>query len=210
MTVFDEASATQIEAAIAAVEKKTAGEVVVATSTRSGRYFHERITFGAAVGFTSGLAVHAVAPALGATWIFLAQLVAGLATFLLASLPPVLRLLVGGRELERIVGEAALRTFAERGIFDTRERTGVLVFLSELERRAVVLGDKGIHARVGAEGWARLVGELTASLAAHHGADGVCRVVAEIGEVLARDVPPRPDDTNELPNAVVQTRRERR
>ncbi len=210
MTVFDEVEAARIEAAVAAVEAKTAGEIVVSATRRSARYAGVRAAFAAVAGFTVGLAVHAAAPALGTTWVLLAQLVAAVAAWLLALVPPVLRTLVGARELERVVDEAALRAFAAHGVFDTRERTGVLVYLSELERRAVVLGDKGIHARVGSEGWARLVGELTAALAADRGADGVCRVVGEIGEVLARELPVGAGDVNELPNAVIQDRDARR
>jgi putative membrane protein len=204
MAVFNEEEVARIEAAIAELESKSAGEVVVVSTRRCGRYLGERLAFAAIFGFTAALVLHAAMPALSAAWVLFAELAAASLAFLLAYVPLVLRTIVGRKEIERVVGEAALRAFAERGIFDTRDRTGVLVFLSELEHRVVILGDKGIHARVGAEGWVRLVGELTQGLAAHHGADGVCRLVAEIGEVLKREVPVEADDVNELPNAVIQ------
>jgi uncharacterized membrane protein len=76
--------------------------------------------------------------------------------------------------------------------------------LSELERRVVLLGDRGIHARVGTEGWNKHVEHVIMRIREGRAADGVIEVLRELEGVLARQVPVQPDDENELPNAVVR------
>ena len=88
------------------------------------------------------------------------------------------------------------------GVYATRDRTGVLIFLSALEHRVVILGDRGIHQRVQDPGWSELVALLVAAIKQGKSADGVCEVITRLGELLARDAPIREDDTNELANEV--------
>ncbi len=210
MALFTEAESARIAATVAAVEEKTAGEIVVATVPRSDAHTKPRFVGALGLGVTATIVAGGIFPKLPVEGVLLVELVAGVVGYLLAGVPPILRFLAGKRALEAAAQERALRAFAEYGVFDTRDRTGVLIFLSALERRAVVLGDRGIHARVGAAGFEKLVGELTAALHENHGVDGVCRVVEEIGEVLARDVPRRHDDANELPNVPIEAPEDRR
>ena len=57
-----------------------------------------------------------------------------------------------------------MRAFLEHGLHQTAEGTGVLIFASLLEREAVVLGDHGIHARVGDAEWQATVAALVAGM----------------------------------------------
>ena len=98
----------------------------------------------------------------------------------------------------------ALQLFVERGIHETRDRSGVLILVSELERRVEILADRGIHERVEAGEWQRDVDELVSSIRGGHAADGVVAVVERIGGLLAQSFPPRADDENELPDEVLR------
>jgi putative membrane protein len=92
--------------------------------------------------------------------------------------------------------------FFERGLFATRDRTGVLILLSQRERQVVILGDAGIHARVQTSGWQAHVDHITAQIRRGRAADGVCEVIARLAASLESGVPRQADDTNELPNQV--------
>lgn len=98
--------------------------------------------------------------------------------------------------------EAAKRWFRRLGMRGTRDRNGVLFYLAVDERVFAVVGDVGIHEKVGQDFWAALRDELQGSFAAGDHAAGLIRAIAETGRRLALHFPRRPDDRNELPDEV--------
>lgn len=92
--------------------------------------------------------------------------------------------------------------FDRIGVARTRQRNGVLLYLALDDHRFVVLGDEGIHARVGHGFWDSVRDMLQAELRAGHTRDGIVAAVLEIGRVLATHFPDRPDDVNELSDSV--------
>ncbi|MDX2438077.1 MAG: hypothetical protein QNL88_13630, partial [Acidobacteriota bacterium] len=92
--------------------------------------------------------------------------------------------------------------FVEEEVFDTRDRTGILVFLSLCEHRAVILADAGINRSVPDGTWQTLVDDLVAGIKAGRAADAMKKTVIRCGEVLEEhEVALRPDDVDELPDA---------
>jgi len=96
----------------------------------------------------------------------------------------------------------AVAVFERLGMHRTAARHGVLVYVSVEDHKLAVLGDRGIHERVGQVYWDRLVQEVIAHLRERHHRDGLAHAVAEVGAVLRRHFPRRPDDVNELPDRV--------
>ena len=96
-----------------------------------------------------------------------------------------------------------MRMFIERGIHNTRDQSGLLLMLSELEHQVVILGDAGIHEKVGDAGWEAYVGRIVEGLKTGQAASSIVGVLEELGATLATHFPPRDDDTNELSNDVV-------
>ena len=110
---------------------------------------------------------------------------------------------VGRRRQAEAVHDRALRAFYEQGLYRTREETGVLIFISTLERKVCILGDRGINERIAAGSWQALADELAAGIRAGRGAAALCRVIAGCGSELARHFPRRADDRNELTDEVL-------
>jgi putative membrane protein len=82
----------------------------------------------------------------------------------------------------------------------TRERTGVLLYVSQLEGEARVLADKGITDSIPPETW-RATTKRVESLARNaRGGDGLARAIREFAEPLAHALPARGDDIDELPD----------
>jgi putative membrane protein len=107
--------------------------------------------------------------------------------------------------MDQAVRSRALRAFHEHGLQRTAEGTGVLVFASLFERRAVVLGDHGIHAKMGDAGWDEAVGVLAGALRQGDPGRGFEQAVARCGERLAEHfprAPGAPPSLNELEDAV--------
>ena len=85
----------------------------------------------------------------------------------------------------------------------TQDRTAILIFVSLLERRAVVLADKAIADKIGSEAWDEIVGLLIAGLKKGDFVGGWQRAIARAGELLAEHFPASKHDKNELSNRLV-------
>lgn len=103
---------------------------------------------------------------------------------------------------------AAERAFRRLGMDRTRERNGVLVFVVPSRRRFVVLGDAGIHERVGQAFWDDVVRAMTPSFRSRDFTGGVVLGIERIAEALAREFPhDEAADENELSDDVDVARR---
>jgi putative membrane protein len=105
--------------------------------------------------------------------------------------------------LEEAVRERTLRAFYEKGLYRTRDATGVLIFISILERRVCILGDRGINEKIPAGFWEERAKELTAGIRAGERGKAVSDVIARCAGELSRFFPRKADDTNELPDEVM-------
>ena len=114
------------------------------------------------------------------------------------------RLFLSRVETGAAVERRAFELFSARGLHRTRERTGMLILVSELERRVVILGDEGIHARVGDTGWREHVDHVIAAIQRGKPLEGLLEVIDRLGAVHAERLPVRPDDANELPDGIVR------
>ena len=192
----------RIEQAVAAAERRTAGELVVVVAESSHDYALFRA--GLAASLTVALALEAahVFDEL-ATWLLLlAQLPIAALLYALLGHSAWVRWVVPKAVREEAVHQRALSAFVESGVANTRDRSGVLVFLSEAEHRAVILADRGINARVTPDEWQADIEILVRALRDREPAQGLLSVVERIGGILAESFPPRPDDENELANSV--------
>jgi putative membrane protein len=185
---------------VAAAELGTAGEIVVVFAEQSGGYERQR----AAASFTATLLIavglYTFVPAIPELYVLCGQAPLMLAFWWLSGLRPLTRLLVPTSVQQEAVRARSRQMFLDQGVTETRERSGVLVYLSEAERRVELLADRGIHEHVGAEDWQKLVDEVVGAIRKGRAADGVGAAVDAIGARLAQHFPPSPDDINELPD----------
>jgi putative membrane protein len=116
----------------------------------------------------------------------------------LSGVAAVTRRLVSSQAQRAAVLARAEQSFLEQGVTETRDRSGVLLFLSEAERRVELLADRGIHERVGTEDWQMLVNDVVKAIREGRPGAGIAGAVDAIGARLAQHFPPRSDDVNEL------------
>jgi putative membrane protein len=194
----------QIEAAIRQIEQRSALEVVVAVLQRSADYFQFRIGLSVSWGLAAGCAALLWLPHWHPLWALLLQLPVALLSYLASGSKPLERLITPRSYSARAVQERAVRLFAEHGLHRTRGRTGLLLLVSELERRVVILGDSGVHVHVGDQGWQRYVDALVARI--HEGklVAGVLEVLSQIEAIAGTAQPIEKGDTNELPDSVIE------
>ncbi len=96
----------------------------------------------------------------------------------------------------------AVAVFERLGMHRTAERHGVLIYVAVVDRKLAVIGDQGIHQRVGEGYWQRLAADVLAHFREERPRDGFLHAVRELGEALRRHFPRSPDDRNELRDEV--------
>ncbi len=104
------------------------------------------------------------------------------------------------------VERKALKMFYENGLQNTRDRTGVLIFFSVMERKLFIIADIGINSKLSSDelnGYALSIGD---GLRHKRGGEAIAGVISALGAKLAQHFPVKPDDTNELSDEVISHR----
>lgn len=99
---------------------------------------------------------------------------------------------------------AARHSFQKLGMDRTHERNGVLIYFVPAARKFAVVGDVGVHAKCGDNFWQEVAAGMETDLKAGRFTDAIVGAVTRVGDLLAQHFPRRPDDQNELPDAVVR------
>ena len=116
-----------------------------------------------------------------------------------------IRVFVSQRELgsDDVIARAAAR-FQALGMTATRDRNAVLLYFIPRARKFAVIGDVAVHEKCGQSFWNEVAEEMHTRLHAGQFTDAIVRAVEKVGELLSQHFPRRPDDRDELPDAVVR------
>jgi uncharacterized membrane protein len=86
----------------------------------------------------------------------------------------------------------------------TSARNAVLLYFAVKDRQLAVLGDQGIHEKVGEDFWQKQVSQILSRFQREHFAEAITRMIKEIGDALKYHFPfDRQTDVNELPDDIV-------
>jgi len=198
---LDDAAQAAFRRAIETIEAASAVEVVVAVRRRSASYLH----VNAIVGFIAAFAGLAFAMysdrAFSHLTILLDPFVVGLVTAgLVQALPGLKRLATPHARRHAHVLRNARATFVERGVHNTIDRSGILIYISWLEQEVVIVADTGALTHLSLPTLA--VFESAMSNAMPKGGEAVAHKLGELASHAARAMPRRAGDTNELPDTV--------
>ncbi|HEY0195666.1 MAG TPA: hypothetical protein VGC42_31345 [Kofleriaceae bacterium] len=198
---LDDAARDGFARAVQTIETASGAEVVIAIRRRSAGYLHAHVIVGTVIAFAALAAMLFVEDEFSLGSILIDPFVAGgLAGALIILAPGVQRVLTPAARRRREVTRAARATFVERGVANTRERTGVLVYVSWLERQIELVFDSGLERKLAPEVRSQAAAALTAAFGA--GGAAVARELEKLAEPLAAAAPHRADDINELPDAI--------
>lgn len=209
-TRFTPEDLERIKNAVAGAEGHTSGEIVPYYVESSDEY-EEAVWRGGVLLGTAALLIFYGIRTFTAVWmpidltqiLFVILLSAGLGSALAYWLPPLRRLLAGRRLIDRRVAARALEAFVSEEVFQTRDRTGILIFLSMFEHRVHVIGDSGINERVKPADWEDIVEIITSGIKSGRAGEGLVLAIEKCGDLLKRkEVERRADDTNELPDGM--------
>ncbi len=108
------------------------------------------------------------------------------------------------KERKLSLHDLALSEFRKLGMAKTRDRTGVLIMLLLSDRQFQIIADEGIHTQVEDGTWEKIAGEMSSHFQKGHFADGIGHAIRSVGTELAAHFPRKADDTNELPDDIVE------
>jgi len=186
------------------VESHTIGEVAVMVVDSSDDYIEAEILGGIFLAsllslVTTTLNFHSSVWA----YISLSFILFFPSKYMLKKIPVLKTAFMGVKRKETAVMQRALRAFYEKGLYKTRKNTGVLFFMSLLERKVWVLADKGIYEKIEQETLNRYSKMVSQGIKDGRACDALCDAIKESGELLARHFPITHDDTDELSDEVM-------
>lgn len=102
------------------------------------------------------------------------------------------------------VHERAVSHFKVGAERRTHGRTGIMIYLSMREHRAEIVADEPIAAKVSANVWGEAMADMLAEIKQGNIAEGMAAGVRNVGSVLSEHFPRGEDDTNELPDRLIE------
>lgn len=190
-----------IRAAVSRAETRTSGEIVPLLVAQSDDYreaaAQAATVIAAALALALGLALHDTS-----VWLFLPMAFAFHFPILavVRRLPLLKLAFTPAVRVREAVQRRAIRAFHEKGLHRTRDENGILIFISLLEHKVWILGDRGINAVIPPERWIALAATLSSGIRRGQLTESLVGVIAEVGDILEEHFPLRHDDTNELPD----------
>ena len=207
---LSETEKTNISNAVAQLEKNTTGELVPMIVSTSGNYGEYSIIGALALAMPL-----AVINAYLINWWYYDQIDTLLFFFIfflplfvlffliLNYMPCLKRLFVPKDVMEEEVRETAAAAFFTQGLNNTKNASGVLLYISVFERRVWILADSGINSKLPEGTWDGIVADLTKGLKQKKNGEVIVTAINRIGELLISNFPANGDSTNELPDLIV-------
>ena len=100
------------------------------------------------------------------------------------------------------IRKLAEEEFFRLGMNNTRDKTGILIYVNLLQRQFYILADSGINAKVEQSVWDDIRNEIQNEFKLGHYTEGIIYGINEVGKILTNHFPIKPDDVNELTNKV--------
>ncbi len=209
---FSPVDHARVVVAIREAEATTSGEIYAVFAQQSDGYGFVVAAMSLAIALLAALItallaplfMPAGAPAISGLVLVLGQLLATPALMLLASAVPALRMrLVPRAVAEERAHRMALAQFFAHNLQATRQRTGILIFVSAAEHYAEIVADEGIAAKVPQDAFDAIVTDLIEAARDNRLADGYAAAARAAGAILTEHFPADHKNPNEIPDRLV-------
>lgn len=196
----------RIKAAVHQAESKISGEIVPVFVEKSGFYsvanYRAAVVAGSLV-FLFVIFFDRYMPALAIydpLLIFLLIVMFGLVGALISNyVDLVKRIFIPQQHLDRATRQRAETAFLQEEVFNTRHRTGIMIFISFFEREVMVIADRGISKVVEQKEWDKMVQGIIQNIRMGKVVDGIEAAILRCGEILLeKGFLKTADDVNEL------------
>jgi putative membrane protein len=196
----------RIKSAVRTAEDKISGEIVPVFVEKSGYYSianYRAAVVSGALAFLLIIFSDRYYPALAIydpLLIFIVAILFGVVGAVASNfIPFVQKFFVGQKHLDRSTKQRAETLFLQEEVFNTRHRTGIMIFISFFEREVIVMADRGISKVVEQKDWDKIVQGITQNIKKGKVIEGIEAAVLRCGEILLeKGFVKTVDDVNEL------------
>lgn len=202
----------RVQARIAQLETHTDAEVVCAVATESGRYDRAESMCGLTAALVALISIEkflgmgaweqSSGLSLGAqTLTIVLGFTAG--TILASYWHGLRRLFTGTREIDAEVARSVNQVFSQRGIGETRQRGGVLIYLSLFERRVEIRCDRALVSALPPATLGAIRDAVLTQMKAGDLAAGLIAGLDQAEAALSKAMPSSGTSAGQLPNTVL-------
>ncbi|MBL7860763.1 MAG: TPM domain-containing protein [Cyclobacteriaceae bacterium] len=111
----------------------------------------------------------------------------------------VKRMMLSQSYMDQATRKRAQAAFLEEEVFNTRQRTGIMIFISFFEHEVIVMADKGISKVVEQKEWDAIVRTIIEHVKKGKVTDGIVSAISRCGQLLLeKGFVITHDDVNEL------------
>ena len=209
MTSISEQNRARVSSAIRAAEATTSGEIVVVVAHQSDDYLHVPIHIATAAALALPILWSLSARWLGwpppvpIGWIFAYQLAVFILVAAVLSFPALRYMVTPKRLMEKYAHRHAAAQFLARNLHTTQHRTGVLIFVSLLERYCEIVADVAVAEKVSDAVWQDIIDEMMPIIHSGDLGGGLVHGIGRTGILLAQHFPPGYYNADELPDHLI-------
>ncbi len=194
----------RIEQAVKKVEQESSAEFVTVIAQKSNRYAYIPHLWASLIAlFIPGLICWALNLYLGPYVLYEIQLLSFIFLSLLFRVERIKMHLIPKTVRRRRASRFAFQQFYEQRIYCTKERTGLLFFVSLAEKHVEIIADAGIYAKVPKEEIDAIIQGFIEAVKSGKIADGFTDAITQCGKMLKEHFPAKEGDSNELPDRLV-------
>lgn len=203
---FSDTDLERIKSAVREAETGISGEIVPVIVSKSGYYtiaYYKGSLIAAMTTFFLMVLFHRFIPLLAVEdplIIFLIVLLMGVVGAIIPNFSEgIRRMLITQRHMDHATKQRAESAFLEQEVFNTRHRTGIMIFVSFFENEVIVLGDRGVSKVVEQKAWDKIVRDLTEKIHKDKVVEGLEEAIRNCGKILSeKGFRKTTDDVNEL------------
>lgn len=192
---FSDSELERIKAAVRDAEDKISGEIVPVIVERSGRYQianYKGSLVGSSLAFMTMIVLDRyIIPNATNTlfydpvFIFLVVILGGVLGGVIPNFSDwVKRLLIGQTYMDYTTRQRAENAFLEEEVFNTGQRTGIMIFISFFEHEVIVMADRGINKVVEQKQWDKIVADIVLHIRSGKIIEGLETGIKACGEIL--------------------------
>lgn len=101
------------------------------------------------------------------------------------------------------IRDLAIKQFFGLKMDNTRDSTGILLFLIFEDKKFEIIADKGLNSKISSDHWNEISGNMKDYFSNKNYTDGILHCIGKVGEILISEFPVKDDDKNELPNDII-------
>ncbi len=204
MAFLNDAEKEKIRSTITEAETSTSGEIVTVIAKNSDHYTYIPALWAALLALTVPGFNFLFSSPMSEVLTYQVQVLVFLICSLVFRLDAVKMYLIPTVVKQQRASRAAREQFVRQGLHTTKDRTGILIFVSVAEHYVEIIADKGINDKIDENYWRTAIDEFSQLLKQGKTCDGFLAAIAQCHKELATHFPAKDSNPNELPNHLIE------